>query len=307
MPYHPFRHLGLKIVALACATMLWLTVAGEHVVERIVRAPIDFKNIPAQLELVGDPPDTVEVRLRGSSAILSRLEPGEVVAVVDLQTARPGSRLFHIRADEVRTPYGAEVAQVLPSTLGLELEPSLKRTVNVVAPVEGEPAPGYVAGQITAEPSTVEIIGPASRVKKVTNATTEPITISGEHENVRDVVAVGVIDSMVRLVKPQDVTIIVEILPAPVEREFKGVPVRARNLGQGLAAADISPGTVAVTVRGRREDMSGLRADGVDAFVDLAGLGAGQYNLRVQFDPSQQFGVREIDPAAVDVRIRAIK
>ena len=34
MAYHPFRHLGLKFVALALATLLWLTVAGEHVVER---------------------------------------------------------------------------------------------------------------------------------------------------------------------------------------------------------------------------------------------------------------------------------
>ena len=31
---------------------------------------------------------------------------------------------------------------------------------------------------------------------------------------------------------------IVEILPAPVERELQGVLVRARNLGSGLAAAD---------------------------------------------------------------------
>jgi YbbR domain-containing protein len=307
MAYHPFRHLGLKIVALTCATMLWLTVAGEHIVERIIRAPIEFKNIPPQLEVVGDPPETVEVRLRGSSAVLSRLVPGEVVAGVDLQTARPGSRLFHVRPDEVRAPYGAEVAQVLPSTLGLELEPSMKRAVPVVALVEGDPAPGFVVGPITAEPSTVEIVGPASRVKKMANATTEPITVAGVEEKVRDVVAVGVIDSMVRLVKPQDVTVIVDILPAPVEREFRGVPIRARNLGNGLALPEIVPGTVTVTVRGRREALTGVGADSVDAFVDLAGLGAGHYNLRVQFDPSQQFGVREITPAAVDVTIRAIK
>jgi hypothetical protein len=307
MAYHPFRHLGLKIVALACATMLWLTVAGEHVVERIIRAPIEFKNIPPQLEVVGDPPDTVEVRLRGSSAVLSRLVPGEVVAVVDLHSARPGSRLFHVRGDEVRAPYGAEVAQVLPSTLGLELEPSLKRTVPVVSPVEGEPAPGYVVGPITAEPSTIDIVGPASRVKKLANATTEPVTVAGTDKRVRDVVAVGIIDSMVRLVKPQDVTVIVEILPAPVEREFRGVPVRARNLGRGLGTPDIVPVTVTVSVRGRREDLAGVGADSVDAFVDLAGLGPGHYNLRVQFDPSQQFGVREISPAGVDVTIRAIK
>ena len=74
MSYHPFRHLGLKIVAIALATLLWLSVAGEHVVERIMRVPLEFRNIPAELEVVGDPPATVDVRLRGSSGLLSRLE-----------------------------------------------------------------------------------------------------------------------------------------------------------------------------------------------------------------------------------------
>ena len=66
MAYHPFRHLGLKFVALVLATLLWLTVAGEHVVERNIRVPVEFRNIPAALELVGDPPSAVDVRLRGS-------------------------------------------------------------------------------------------------------------------------------------------------------------------------------------------------------------------------------------------------
>ncbi len=54
MAYHPFRHLGLKVLAIALATLLWLTVAGEHVVERSLRVPLEFRNIPAQLEITGD-------------------------------------------------------------------------------------------------------------------------------------------------------------------------------------------------------------------------------------------------------------
>jgi hypothetical protein len=88
MAYHPFRHLGLKVMALALATLLWLSVAGEHIVERSLRVPLEFRNIPAQLEIVGDPPATVDVRLRGSSSILGRIQPGDVVAVLDLSTAR---------------------------------------------------------------------------------------------------------------------------------------------------------------------------------------------------------------------------
>jgi hypothetical protein len=136
---------------------------------------------------------------------------------------------------------------------------------------------------------------------------TEPIVVSGARENVRDVVAVGLIDSAVRLVKPQDVTVIVEVLPAPIERELRGVLVRARNLGTGLAAPKISPASVTLSIRGRREALAGVETDTVYAFVDLTGLGPGQYTLRVQVDPSQHFGVTDITPTVVAVTLRAVK
>ena len=165
MAYHPFRHLGLKVLAIALATLLWLTVAGQHVVERTLRVPLENINMPPGLEIVGDVPAAVDVRLRGSSAILSRLEPGEVIAVLDMTTARTGSRLFHLRADEVKAPYGVDVVQVAPSTLSLEIEKSAIRTVPVVPALDGDPAPGYVVGRLTAEPATVDVMGPESRVR----------------------------------------------------------------------------------------------------------------------------------------------
>jgi YbbR domain-containing protein len=303
MPYHPFRHLGLKVLALALATLLWLTVAGEHVVERSIRIPLEFRNIPAQLEIAGDPPSTVDVRLRGSSALLARLEPGEVVAVLDLSSARPGSRLFHIRNDEVRAPFGVEVAQVLPATLSLELERSATRIVPVVPALDGEPAPGFVVGRMSAEPSTVQVVGPESNIRELAEATTEPVSIAGSRDRVRDVVTVGVADSEVRLAQPQSATVVVEIWPAPIERGLSGVPVRYRNLGSGLRAT-VSPTLAKVDVRGRREALATLRPDSVDAFVDLAGLGPGHYNLRVQVDPAENFAVSSITPHMVEVTIK---
>src|SRR4029079_14418684 len=146
MRYHPFRQLGLKMLAITLAVVLWVTVAGEHVVERSLRVPLEFRNIPEALEIVGNPPDTVDVRLRGSSAVLSRVQSGEIVAVLDLSSARTGPRLFHIRNDEVRAPFAVEVSQVVPSTLALELEKSARRRVPVVPVIEGDPSPGFVVG-----------------------------------------------------------------------------------------------------------------------------------------------------------------
>ena len=303
MAYHPFRHLGLKVLAIALATLLWLTVAGEHVVERSLRVPLEFRNIPPQLEITGDPPDNVDVRLRGSSAVLGRLDSGEVVAVVDLTGGRPGSRLFHLRNDEVRAPFGVEVAQVLPSTVSLELEKSATRMLPVVPAVFGEPAPGFVVGRRTAEPATVKVIGPESHVRALAEATTEPVNIAGSRERVRDVVTVGVTDAAVRLDSSISATVLVEVLPAPIEREVGGVPIRWRNLGSGMRA-HVAPSVAKVSVRGRREALEAFGADAIEAFVDLAGLGAGRYNLRVQVDPSEHFGLNTITPSVVEVTIK---
>jgi YbbR domain-containing protein len=303
MRYHPFRQLGLKALALVLAAVLWFTVAGEHVVERSLRVPLEFRNIPEAMEIVGNAPDSVDARIRGSSAVLSRIQPGEIMAVLDLSSARAGSRLFHIRADEVRAPFGVDIAQVVPATLSLELEKSARRRVPVFPATEGDPAPGFVVGRITADPGSVEIVGPDSRVRQVAEATTEPIVVTGARALVRDSVTVGVADSSVRLAQPQSANVSVEIWPAPLERELSDVPVRYRNLGAGLRA-NIAPQLAHVTIRGSKDNLEGLSGDAVQAFVDLAGLGSGRYNLRVQVDPVERFGVLAIDPAVVLVTIK---
>jgi len=303
MRYNPFANLRLKALALLLSGVLWFTVAGEHVVERSLRVPLEFRNIPQSLDIVGNAPDSVDVRLRGSSAVLSRVQPGEITAVLDLGSARPGSRLFPIRTDQVRAPFGIEVSQVLPNTIALDLEKSARRRVPVVPATDGSPAPGYVIGRVTAEPATVEIMGPESRLRQVAEATTEPVSVKDARALVRDGVSVGVVDASVRLVQPQNVNVTVEIWPAPVEQQVPDVPVRYRNLQAGLRA-NLTPQLAHVTVRGSKEALTKLRGDNVTAFVDLAGLGSGRYNLRVQVDPAERFGVVAVDPAVVAVVIK---
>ena len=303
MAYHPFRNLGLKVMAVLLASALWFTVAGENDVERTMRVPLDLQNKPPLMEIVGDPPTTVDVRVLGSSAVLNRMDPGEIVAVLDLSTAREGSRLFNMRADNVRAPFGVDVLQVSPSNISLELERSAKRMLKVIPAVEGEPAPGFAVGPVTTNPSEVEVIGPESHIRDLTSATTEPVMVTGARGALDDEVTIGVSDSAVRLTADLKAKVRVQIVPAPLEREVSGVPVRSRNLGGGLTAR-VQPLVVRVTVRGQREALDLMEAATIDAFVDLAGLGPGQYNLRVQFDPTQSFGVSTSEPAVVQVTIK---
>ena len=86
------ENLGLKLLAGALAIGLWLSVVGESVIERGFEVPVGFENIPVDLQVAGDPPDTVHVRVRGAMSIVNRLAVGDVVAVLDLAGERPGER-----------------------------------------------------------------------------------------------------------------------------------------------------------------------------------------------------------------------
>jgi YbbR domain-containing protein len=303
MAYHPFRNPGLKLISLLMAGLLWLTVTRDESVERSLQVPLEYQNIPEGLEIVGDPPGTVDVRVRGASGALGRLAQGEVVAVLDLEMARPGQRLFHLLTDEVRAPWGVQVAQVSPPTVSLEFERSGRKTVPIKPSVEGEPAPGHVAGRIVTDPATVEVMGPESRLHRLTEATTEPVSIQNARATVRDAVTVGVVDSALRLTQAQTASVTVEILQAAIERTIRDVRVTGRNLPPGMSAR-YTPATIDVIVRGNRDEVTALTASDVSASVDLSNLRPGRYVLPVKGESGPAGGVVRTEPASVQVRIR---
>jgi YbbR domain-containing protein len=303
MAYHPFRSPWLKSMSLVMALLLWAIVTRDQSVERSIRVPLEYQNMPEALEIVGESPGTVDVRVRGPSGALGRLEPGDVVAVLDLRLAKPGPRLFHLLTDQVRTPWGIEVAQVSPPTVSLEFEKSSRKVVPIVPSVEGEPAAGFVAGRVTSYPAVVEVIGPASRLERLTAATTEPVSIQGAAQPVTDLVTVGVVDSALRLRTSRTATVTVQINPAPIERALPNVPIAVRNLAPGLSAR-VTPTRVTVVVRGTREAVTPLGASDVSAFVDVANLSRGRYVLAVKGEPGTSPGIVRAEPASVEVRIR---
>jgi YbbR domain-containing protein len=226
--------------------------------------------------------------------------------VLDLHAARPGNRLFAMTPEQVRSPYGVEVVQVTPSTVVLALERSLTRDVAVAASIEGEPAPGYVVvGKPVVTPDHVEIVGPETAVKRASVAITETISVAGLHEPLQQDVTVGLLDPSLRL-KTRTVSVAVKVAPGPMERTIRGLPIRLRNLGPRLSAQAV-PAVVDAGVRGGRDVINRIGADDVSAYVDVSGLGEGEYVLAVHADLSERAGVTRVEPSTVQVRISSVK
>jgi len=303
MAYNPFRNFGLKAVAVGIATLLWVAVGGERIVERTLRAPLELLNRPEILEVVGDAPSAVDVRVRGTSTALARLAPGDVTAVLDVAAAKPGPNFFHLAPDHVRAPFGVEVTSAGPATVQLVFERHVVKTVPVVALVNGEPAPGYEKRRVTVDPARVEVEGPESAVRDVDQATTEPVELKASAAQVRETVAIGLLNSAVRLRSAQSAVVTVDIQPVRTERTIGTVPVRMQHLRNGQRAQS-SPPNVAVTVRGDDGVLRTLGAGDLEVSVDLTGLGAGRYRLPVRVAPSRLFGLVRVDPPQVQVTIR---
>ncbi len=301
----PFRHIGLKVLAVAFAVVLWLVVSGEEIVERTLRAPLELQQYPAGIELIGEAPSTVDVRVRGASGTLARLGSSDVIAELDLRSAKVGRRLFRLTPDEVRAPFGVEVVQINPATVAIAFEPSRSRQVPIVPSVDGKPAPGFVLGRVDIRPAQIEVVGPESAVQRITDAFTEPVSVAGARDSVTETVTVGVLDSALRLKGPRTAAVRVEVAPAPLERTFHDIPVHLRHLPVHLTATAM-PSAATVSLRGSRETFRKIDADGVDLFVDVSGLGPGTYSLPLHADAGDA-GVDHVEPTAVQVRIASGK
>ena len=299
-----FKDIWLKLFAVVLAVLLRLAVAGDPTVERGLHVPLEFENRPNSIEVLGDSPDTVEVRLRGSSGVLRRLEAGDVAGIIDLGSERPGQRLFNMTDGRIRVPLGVEVTQVIPSSVSLLLEAEgAPRLVPIVPLVSGMPADGFMVGQVTVEPATVEVVGPLSRLRELTDAVTETVDVTDASVPIEQSVTVGVAEPNLRLETPVTAVVSVDIVRAPVARTLSDVLVSSENLGPGLTVSMV-PDRVSVSIRGSLELMRGLDAGLVEASIDLAGLEAGRYNLSVNVEPQRAFEITNVQPDFVSVSLR---
>tara|TARA_B100001123_G_C15345680_1_gene1037004 strand:- start:16357 stop:16734 length:378 start_codon:yes stop_codon:yes gene_type:complete len=87
--YSPFRDFLLKLLAIAIAVILWMSVTDDPVIELGIEVPIEFENVPMAVEIIDQTVDTVRVRLRGSRDAVHAVDEASAHAYVDLIGLEP--------------------------------------------------------------------------------------------------------------------------------------------------------------------------------------------------------------------------
>ena len=213
---HVLHNLGLKLLSLALALGLWRALALDQVTEIAVDVPIEFHNIPENLEISSEYIPRAQIRVRGPQRVVRRLQAVDVSADIELSGMKPGERTFDLTADQIHQPRELEVVQIIPSQFHLAFDARLSRQVPVRPRVVGTFAPGYAIGHIIAEPSMVTVSGPQKRVEAVEAAITDPIDASGTTDRGTFVRHAYISDPLVQVMNPNPVrvTVIMEKVSA---------------------------------------------------------------------------------------------
>ena len=114
---------GLKLLAVAISFLLWATYTAEPYAEVGFQVPLEFTTMPPQLEISGDIPTVVHIRVRGRSALLRRMIPADLNLRLDMKDRKQGTTTMQITPEMVGAPYGATVVQVAPTEIHVTLVP----------------------------------------------------------------------------------------------------------------------------------------------------------------------------------------
>jgi hypothetical protein len=204
-----FENFFLKLLSIAIAVLIWGLVASEPEVAQFASVPLQYKNLPDDLEISSEPVTVARLELRGPESVLRSIgqeggfRPG---IVLDMSGVRAGERTVPIGDANVRLSRGIRLVRSIPSSVQFTFEERGRKSVPVAVRF-GEAPAGYAIHRYSVTPREMPIIGPSSRVERIDRVTTDPIDLFGVVGKAEFRVSTFVNDPYVRFASAPHVTV----------------------------------------------------------------------------------------------------
>jgi len=175
-----FENFAWKLLSLVIAVVLWALVASEPELGTLVTVPLEYRNLPDDLEISSEPVDQIVLELRGPSGELRGIGEGGLrpTVILDMTGLRPGVHTFPILDRNVNLPRGVRLVRANPSEARFEFDKRLVRSVPVRARLVGQGEDGYEVEKQSVQPPTLQIEGPAKKVARISEVVTDPVDVS---------------------------------------------------------------------------------------------------------------------------------
>ncbi len=180
-------NLGLKLVALLMALLVYLNVYTDRPATMIVSFPLQLADLPDSISLSGPVPAAVQAEIRGTGKQLIRLRLTEPHLSVSLAGVATGRFERAFSAADLPLSEGLEVERMVgPRMLEIDLDRKRVLRIPVAARVEGAPAAGVAhSGAVVVDPARVTLTGPAKVIAKLDSIALATVRIDGRRDTVR--------------------------------------------------------------------------------------------------------------------------
>lgn len=177
------ENLTYKILAVTLAVFLWFFVTFKGQTETSIDIPIEFKNVPSDMEILRQSIKKVSVSISARERIIRELTQNNVRVVIDLSNVKIGENSLPITRSSIKLPRGTDILRIEPSLVKVVMDKKVQKTVPIKPITTGQPEKGFVVASVTATPSSIVIEGPQKELEKIRNIKTEPVDIEGIREN----------------------------------------------------------------------------------------------------------------------------
>lgn len=293
------RNGTLKVFSLAFACGLWLLVnAGERDTEKTLVVPVELRNLPSQMVVIGPQVEAVDLQVMGPRTLLGQFNPRKIT--LDLSRVRPGAATFRISADLLSLPRGVKVERISPSQVNLEIAAIIRRTVPVQPTLVGKPPPGFTVKEVAVVPNSVDIVGPAPEVEKIDAVPTAAIDVERLTQPQTQELLLREPEGDLLTYNVERVRVRIDIQEVIITREFRRVKLTVKNATFRVTAA---PSQVDVFVRGPQPLVEQLALRDGEVFVDATGQGPGTVFLPVNVLLPPRIELVSHEPAEVEVKL----
>lgn len=177
------ENLTFKVLSVTIALFLWFFVTFKGHTETSVEIPIEFKNVPSDMEILKQSQKKVTVSISARERILKELSQNNVRVVIDLSNAKLGENSIPITRSSIKLPRGTDILRIEPSLVKVVVDRKVQKNVSVKPILVGKPDRAYTVASVTVTPPSILIEGPQREIDRIRNLRTEPVDIDGIKEN----------------------------------------------------------------------------------------------------------------------------
>ena len=195
-------NLGLKILAVLFSVAIWFIVVN-------ISDPVDktvFRNIPVEIlnedavtsqgkvyEIL-DETNVIDVTVWAKRSILDTLGRENIIATADMQEINFMDTMVRIKLSTNK--YNDKLDSIVSSTenMMIRVEDMKRKQFMITTRTVGEPADGYILGNVSVEQNLVRVSGPESLVDRMDHAEVS-VDVAGLSQDIRTDVTIHLYDA----------------------------------------------------------------------------------------------------------------